>query len=246
MDAEVVFNSPSTIDAHRSSIIILKCRVHGNPVDEVQWLKNDKPVSSIGPLVIRHPTQSDNGHYKCMARNRFGTVVSEPYRIEIHPNAHNAIHYGVFCEPKITNSKETSLLCRFKRSGRLHRKRSASEGESQLSQTTKRKKMHVAEDKSATINCDVKGLLRKGNHLSVQWKKDGKVIRQYTLNEQGSDLANSYAFESPMFRDDGHINMDPKNGSITIALVIPSDAGIYEVVLILIKCLILLLSLDFK
>lgn len=227
----MVFTSPSTIDAHRPSTIILKCRVHGNPVDEVQWLKNDKPVNSIGPLVIRHPSESDNGYYKCIARNQFGAVVSEPYRIEIHPNAHNAIHYGVFCEPKITNSKEKTLLCRFKRSGRLHRKRSASEGGSQLAQATKRKKINVAEDKSATINCDVKGLNRKGNHVSIQWKKDGKVIRQSTLNEQASDSSNSYAMENSLFRDDGHINMDPKNGSITIASVIPSDAGIYEVAL---------------
>ncbi|XP_055311098.1 tyrosine-protein kinase-like otk isoform X2 [Sitodiplosis mosellana] len=228
--AEVVYSSSSTLDAHKLSAIILKCHVDGSPIDEIRWLKNGKPVNSIGPLVIRHPTQSDNADYKCMARNKIGTVVSQPYRVEIHANAlqHNMVHYAVFCEPKITNANhiEKSLLCRYERNGRFHRKRSASEGGSQSSSTTsKRKKISVAEDNSVTINCDVNRLDRKANQLSVRWKKDGKVIRQSDI---GSDSFNGNPMETPSFRDDGRINMDAKNGSITIASTIPSDAGVYE------------------
>lgn len=201
----------------------------------MRWLKNDKPVNSIGPLVIHHPTQNDNGQYKCIARNKFGTVVSQPYPIEIHSNVHNDIHYGVFCEPKITNTNqiERSLLCRFKRNGRMHRKRSASDGGSQVPSSAKRKKINVAEDNSVTINCDVNRLDRKGNQWSVRWRKDGKVIRQSALNEHGSDLSNSNAMENHLFRDDGRLNMDAKNGSITLSSAIPSDAGIYEVKILL-------------
>ncbi|XP_031627847.1 tyrosine-protein kinase-like otk [Contarinia nasturtii] len=235
--AEVMYTS-SSLDGHKlssslSSAIILKCHVNANPIDEVRWFKNGKPVNSIGPLVIRHPTQNNNGNYKCMARNKIGMVVSEPYRLEIHANnAHNAIHYGVSCEPKITrrnttnsNQYEKSLLCRYKRGGRLHRKRSASEGGgSQIaSSTSKRKKISIAEDNSATINCDVSRLDRKGNQVSVRWRKDGKVLRQASLNEQS--LSHTNTMETPLL---SRVNMDSKNGSITIANTIPSDAGIYE------------------
>lgn len=235
--AEVVYSSSSsssssTLDAHKSSAITLKCHVDGSPIEEIKWLKNGKPVpglNSIDPLVIRHPTQNDNAVYKCVARNKIGTVISQPYRVEIHANAHNMVHYAVFCEPKITNENhiEQSLLCRYKRNGRVHRKRSASEnGTQSLSTISKLKKINVAEEKSATINCDVNRLDRKTNQLSVKWKKDGKVIRQSVLGgiEHGSDSFSG----NPLFRDD-RIIMDTKNGSITIALAIPSDAGSYEV-----------------
>lgn len=227
----MVYSSSSAMDAHKSSEIILKCHVDGSPIDEVRWLKNGKPVNSIGPLVIQHPTQNDNSEYKCMARNKIGTIVSQPYHVEIHANPHNMVHYAVFCEPKITNANhiENSLLCRYKRNGRFHRKRSASEGSQSSLTTSKRKKINVAEDNSATINCDLNRVDRRANQLSARWKKDGKLIRQSALNEHGSDSFNGNPMEVPLFRDDGRLNMDAKNGSITIASTIPSDGGVYEV-----------------
>lgn len=192
-------------------------------------MKNDKPISSIGALVIHHPTESDTGYYKCEARNKIGTIVSEPYRVEIQANPHNSYHNGVYCESRTTADHiENTLLCRFKRNGRMHRKRSASENGSQSS-SSKRKKINVAEDNPATLNCDVNRLDRKSNQISVQWKKDGKVIRQSALNEQTNDMSYANPMENPMFRDDGRIVMNSKNGSITINSTIPSDAGIYEV-----------------
>lgn len=224
----MVFSSSSTMDVHKSSAITLKCHINGNPIDEVRWFKNGKPFNINGPLVIHHPNQNDDGYYKCLARNKIGSIVSEPYLLEIHANAHNSIHSTIICETKFTAIKhiENGLVCRYKRAIRLHRKRSTSDGGSQLSQTSKRKKINVAEDNLATINCDGN---RKGNQVSVRWKKDGKIIRQTVLNEPGNDLSNLNPMENPLFRDDGRITIDPKNGSITIASAIPSDAGIYEV-----------------
>lgn len=229
----MVYSSLAPLDAQKSSTITLKCHVNGSSLDEIRWLKNGEPIISIGSVVvIRHPSQSDNGSYKCIARNKAAIVVSKPYNIEIHANTYNSVHYAVFCEPKIThaNQFEKSLLCRYKRNGRLHRKRSATEGGSQSLPTSKRKKITVAENGSTTLNCDVGRLERKASQVSVRWKKDGKLIRQSILNEPGNnDMGGLSSMENPLFRDDGRIIMDKKNGSIKIVSAIPSDDGVYEV-----------------
>lgn len=242
--AEIVHNplisSPisSAADTPKSlTTIILKCRVDGNRLDEIRWYKDDKPLKSIGLLMIHHPTQTNNGYYKCVAHNRAGVIESEPYRLEIHTNDHNSIHSSeIFCEPIINlanQMNERSLICRYKHngSGRLHRKRSTTEGGSQSSVSpSKRRKLAIAENSSTTIHCDVSHLDRNANQISVRWRKDNKLIRQSMLNAPNNDITNGMnPFENPLFRDDGHITMDSKNGSITIAATIPSDSGVYEV-----------------
>lgn len=193
-------------------------------------MKNGQPIDSTASLVLHHPTPNDDANYKCVARNQIGTIVSEPYRVEIHALARNAYHNIVYCEPKITEQREKTLICRYKHSGRIHRKRSASDGGSQP--TSKRKKINVAEDNSATINCDASRVDRKGQ-VSVRWKKDGKLIRQSVLSDHTADTSNANSLENPLFRDDGRLTLDSKTGSITIASTIPSDAGIYEVSMML-------------
>lgn len=213
----------------------MKCRVDGNRLDEIRWFKDDKPLKSIGLLMIHHPTQNNNGYYKCIARNKAGMVESKTYHIEIHTNDRNSFHSSeIFCEPVINlanQMEERSLVCRYKHNGsRLHHKRSTTDGGSQSSlSTSKRRKLPIAEDSSATIHCDVSHLDRKANQISVRWKKDNKLIRQWMLNAPNNDLSNGNPFENPLFRDDGRITMDSKNGSITIAATIPSDSGVYEV-----------------
>lgn len=230
-------SSSSSIETPKSlTTIILKCRVDGNRLDEIRWYKDDKPLNAIGLLMIHHPTPANNGYYKCVARNAIGMVESEPYHIEIHTNDHNAIHSSeILCEPAINRAnqmKERSLVCRYKHNaGRLHRKRSTTEGGSQSTSlpASKRRKLAIAEDSSVTIHCDVGHADRKANQISVRWKKDNKLIRQSMLNAPNNDMSNGNPFENPLFRDDGRITMDSKNGSITIAATIPSDSGVYEV-----------------
>lgn len=230
--AEVVYMQPSSIDEQKPPTISLKCRVDGNRLDSIQWLKDGEPLNIVGSLIIRYPTQNDSGYYKCLARNKFGTVESHPLLVDIHPNTHNAFHSIWICELKISNDNymEKNLLCRFKRKGRSHRKRSALDGGSQLYQTSKRKKITVAEDITAMINCDVSRLGGKAKDLSVRWKKDGKLIRQSTLISANIDMQTPSPTENPLFH--GRIIMNPKNGSITITATIPSDSGIYEVSLV--------------
>lgn len=153
-------------------------------------------------------------------------------------NTVNDTHGAFMCDLETTNTSplETTLMCRYEHindvhNGRFHRKRSASEGGSQLLSTSKRKKISVAENHLATISCDVSRLERKMSQVSVRWKKDGKLIRQSMLNEPNTDMM-SNPMENPLIRDDGRIIMDSKNGSITITSTIPSDSGIYEVCLL--------------
>lgn len=218
----------------------LQCRVNGNGYQlHFQWLKNDKPLNVHPPsssLLLRYPTQKDSGSYKCVAfnegldPNKFGRVESLPLHVEIY-NSCNDTHATFMCNLKNVNTSplEKTLMCRYENSARFHRKRSASESGSQLLSTSKRKKIAVAENDSATISCDVSRFERKMNQVSVHWKKDGKLIRQSMLNEPNTDMSMANPIEYPQFRDDGRIIMDSKNGSITITSTIPSDSGIFEV-----------------
>lgn len=216
----------------------MKCRVDGNHLDKIEWFKDDKPLASIGLLMIHNPTQANNGNYKCRAHNMAGMIESKSYHIEIQPyhiemNAHNALHSSeLICESAIDRSSQIvkrSLICRYKHNGsRLHRKRSTTDVGSE-SASSKVRKLKIAEDDSVTINCDVSHLDRKANQLSVRWKKDNKLIRQWMLNAPKNGISNENQFANPLFRDDGRITTDSKNGSIKISATIPSDSGVYEV-----------------
>lgn len=63
-----------------TSDVILKCRVFGAPKPDVKWQKDDTPLNGAnyeileeGDLKIRNVLVTDQGRYKCVATNRFGT-----------------------------------------------------------------------------------------------------------------------------------------------------------------------------
>ncbi|CAG9781712.1 unnamed protein product [Diatraea saccharalis] len=61
--------------------LVLECRIRGQPLPTITWMKNDKPVSSddrfqayyladgVCRLAISHPTPEDSGKYTCKAEN---------------------------------------------------------------------------------------------------------------------------------------------------------------------------------
>lgn len=246
-----------SLKLHDESSVVLQCRINGNRLHEVRWYKNSQQLESsssinidneLHQLIIRHPTTNDNGDYNCMARNTIGSVFSDMYRVEIHMNVANIPNSNYFHAKKLycshknthTTAKLKILLCRHKRSssystigvnGRYHRKRAAIEEPNQQPDALQkpiRKRVSIAENRSVTINCDLKHLDRKSGQFIVKWKKDGKLFRQSNLNDLSSDSAHLNPMENLLLRDDGRILMNPKNGSLQIASTIPSDAGTYE------------------
>lgn len=241
--AEVTYQ-PSLIPAsksHQSSYIALRCRINGNRLHEVRWLKDNQPAEldstiEIFPkshrLNIRHPNKNHSGNYKCLARNSIGSIESKPYRIEIYDDNHKSVRSSLICADLNTkfNENKNILLCRRNKNRRSHRKRSASDESIQhpdALQKPVRKRVNVAEDNSAVLNCDFKHLDRHSPEINILWKKDGKLIRQSILNDPNDDVASMNLMENPLFRD-GRISMNSQNGSLIIASTIPSDGGVYE------------------
>lgn len=123
------------------------------------------------------------------------------------------------------------LLCRRNKNRRSHRKRSASDESIQHPEALQRpvrKRANIAEDDSAVLNCDFKHLDRHSPEIGIQWRKDGKLIRQSILNDPNDDAASMNLMENPLFRVDGRISMHSQNGSLIISSTIPSDGGVYE------------------
>lgn len=248
--AEIVYHAPesASLKPHNNFALVLHCRVNGNRLHEVRWFKNSQQIEAspsididndMHRLIIKHPTTNDDGNYNCMARNRVGSVYSDSYRVEIHTSptsAQNSNYFHstrLYCSHKTAhaNAKPKILLCRHKRSDvRLHRKRAAAEELNQqpdAHQKSMRKRLSVSENDSITINCDLRHSDRKVGQFV--WKKDGKLFRQSNVNDLSGDLANMNPIsENSLLRDDGRVSMNSKNGSLTIANTIPSDAGIYE------------------
>lgn len=63
-----------------TSDVIMKCRVFGAPKPDVKWEKDDTPLNGAnyevldnGDLNIHNVIMTDQGKYKCIATNRYGT-----------------------------------------------------------------------------------------------------------------------------------------------------------------------------
>lgn len=102
-------------------------------------------------------------------------------------------------------------LCREKRSDRLSLSRS--------------KQINAKESQMVVLNCDQQSSWR--NDLIIEWRHNGKNIRQAKLNAF-SDIADSNAFDTSIHRTDERIFISRKNGSLIILSTLPNDAGVYE------------------
>lgn len=80
----------------RREAIVLDCHAKGEPPIDVRWLKNGAKVAesqrvyplSNGSLYIsevesRRGDKSDEGLYQCLARNKYGAILSQKARLTI-------------------------------------------------------------------------------------------------------------------------------------------------------------------
>lgn len=234
---------------HRSNIV-LACNVNGNHIQQIRWFKNDVELMPLidlvefeaHKLILKNPDHNADGNYRCWARNQIGTIRSDLYRLEVDSDnmalSANRRHYGFKCAHHPhkksdadvivhANKVATTLLCRGKRSG-VAIKRNADQPIPDAIKQGVRRQLSTHENRQAVLNCDLKHVDKDGDNVLVKWNRDGKLIRQMTLNGPASDVADTNIMENPMLRSDEHISLNNKNGSLTIASTVPSDAGIYD------------------
>lgn len=213
---------------------ILRCRINGNHLHEIRWIKDNQfvePTKRIEidshRLIIRHPSKIDGGIYKCIARNRIGSIQSKPFKVDFSFSDHR-LSYECTHSNRKSADDSSALLCRYQRYNdrRLQAKRSADD-EPETPHKPARKRLNVDEARGTVLNCDMRHIDR-GEQLIVRWKKDGKLIRQANLNGLSSDPININPMENPLLRDDGRLTVHTKNASLIIASTIPSDSGFYE------------------
>lgn len=216
----------------------MRCRINGNHLHEIRWIKDNQFVEASKlieidshRLRIHYPNRIDSGIYKCIARNRIGSIQSKPFKIEFSCSEyyHASHHHALVCahlNRKSVNDS-TALLCRCKHNDRRSQAKRSANDEPDALQKPARKRQNVDETRGTVLNCDMRHIER-GGQLIVRWKKDGKLIRQANLNGMHSDSININPMENPLLRDDGRLSVHTKNGSLLIASTIPSDSGFYE------------------
>lgn len=237
--AKVVYHPADDLIKHASSAFTLRCRINGNHLHEIRWIKDNQFVEPASKhieldahrLTIRHPIRGDSGVYKCIARNRIGSIQSKPLKVEfLAADGYHVNRHPLVCARFNRDSTDdsTALLCGYKRNDyRSQAKRSAND-EPEALQKPARKRFNVDEARGAILNCDMRHIDRDAQ-LIVRWKKDGKLIRQASLNGMSTgDSININPLENPLLRDDGRLSVHTKNGSLIITSTIPSDSGFYE------------------
>lgn len=67
---------------------------------------------------------------------------------------------------------------------------------------------------------------RQGNSVTLRWRKDGKPLRQVELG-LGSSTTSEPQLET-LLREDARLTLNKETGSLHIASVLASDAGVYQ------------------
>ncbi|XP_073730080.1 muscle, skeletal receptor tyrosine-protein kinase isoform X2 [Misgurnus anguillicaudatus] len=86
---------PTNMTLLLESKAVLPCVTIGYPKPEISWIKDDDlikvnsriSVLEFGALKINNIKKEDAGHYRCVARNSFGTAYSKPVTIEVQAPA---------------------------------------------------------------------------------------------------------------------------------------------------------------
>ena len=75
--------------------LTLSCNTTGNPVAKISWTRNGTAVNSSGrisfsavnkQLTITNVSRTDNGEYRCVARNSLGNDTSNTAKVDVQCN----------------------------------------------------------------------------------------------------------------------------------------------------------------
>lgn len=85
---------PQDVDVKFGDTIIFTCRVSGDPIPDVKWMRDSNEVSpdgerytirKDGSLIISVATEKDNGEYECVATSEMGSTKSRRALITVSP-----------------------------------------------------------------------------------------------------------------------------------------------------------------
>ncbi|KAH8421075.1 hypothetical protein KR222_010720, partial [Zaprionus bogoriensis] len=222
--------------------LLLKCHVEGASGDEplrIEWYRDSVKLSSWQNvelqqhrLLVRQPSSSDDGLYRCIASNAAARVMSKQGYVYQH-------HQGpAKCLPRLKKNQQMpeswakqTFLCRGKRGGAGALEPSqlspAPEGLSIVQGPGAR--LIIKEGDAAALSClyELPAELQN-QRVQLRWRKDGKVLRHVELGgalipgQAGQDYA-----KDALLREDARLVLHKSNGTLSFSSIIASDAGQY-------------------
>ncbi|XP_023037884.1 tyrosine-protein kinase-like otk [Drosophila willistoni] len=229
--------------------LLLKCHVEGasgNEALQIEWYRNSAKLSSWQNieldehrLLVRQPTGSDDGLYRCIASNAAGRVMSKQGFVYQHQQQQQA---GAKCLPRLKKNQKflpeswgkQIFLCRGKRGGNVEAGLAPSPEGLRLVQGPD-DQITIKEGEPATLSClyEIPAELQN-QRIQLRWRKDGKLLRQVEL---GASLprgmgnphnGHSLDGKDALLREDARLVLHKANGTLSFGTVIASDAGQYQ------------------
>ncbi|XP_033250622.1 tyrosine-protein kinase-like otk [Drosophila miranda] len=219
--------------------LLLKCHVEGASGDEplqIEWYRNSARLASWGNvhleqhrLLVRQPSPSDDGLYRCTASNAAGRVMSKQGYV---------YQANIKCLPRLLKKNQKLpeswgkqiFLCRGKRggSGGLDQALSPAPEDLRIVQGPAGQLL-IKEGDSAALSClyELPAELQN-QRIQLRWRKDGKLLRHVEL---GGRPIPGHAHDSgkdALLREDARLVLHKQNGTLSFASIIASDAGQYQ------------------
>lgn len=233
---------------------LLKCHVEGSAGDgmlEIEWFRNSEKLSSIknielqaNRLIIRQPSELDNGLYRCIASNAAGRAMSKKgylLKWSSHDNQEQQdLQVASSCIPRLKKNQKLSpqslnqiFLCRNKRGGAggsIPEPINLPTAEGSIQNGPHGTKI-VKESESLELPCAYKlssKYTSSNMPIKLRWRKDGKLFRQIEINEAALAAATTAEPNKDLLvREDSRVVIGAQNGSLIFSEIIASDAGQY-------------------
>ncbi|XP_030554097.1 tyrosine-protein kinase-like otk [Drosophila novamexicana] len=225
--------------------LLLKCHVEGASGDEplhIEWYRDSAKLSTWQNvelqqhrLLVRQPSDADDGLYRCIASNAAARVMSKQGYVYRHQSSALGV---AKCLPRLKKNQKLPeswgkqiFLCRGKRggSGGMDQAMSLPPSPEGLRIVQgPNAKLIIKEGDSAALSClyELPAELQN-QRVQLRWRKDGKILRHVELGETLiPGLALDYGKDT-LLREDGRLVLHKQNGTMSFNSIIASDAGQY-------------------